>query len=26
MKQDAHLINNSDDDAIVLLADVMVDS
>ena len=26
MKQDAHLINNSDDDAVVLLADVMVDS
>jgi hypothetical protein len=26
MKQDAHLINNSDDDAIILLADVMVDS
>ena len=26
MKQDAHLINNSDDDAVVLLTDVMVDS
>jgi hypothetical protein len=26
MKQDAHLINNSDDDAVVLLTDVMVNS
>jgi hypothetical protein len=26
MKQDAHLINNSDDDVVILLADVMVDS